>query len=169
MPHPVPDTTLSPVNDRLRAIAERKAQLEAAKKTREAAAALPPSPEDALRAEEEQLARMEREEADEAAWQSALVKHGKGRVGRIRTVEGSIIVRTLTLAESDASGHRIGAAQDSATKTMIGRECTLDVVVYPARDRVRAMCEARPLLWMKLYEVRDALALGEEDALAGKA
>lgn len=172
MTHPLEETAPvpSPAHaDRLRFIEERKAQLEAAKKTREAAAALPPSPEDVLRAEEEQLKRMEVEEADEAAWQSALVKHGKGRVARVRTVAGDMVFRVQTGQEVDAAGDRITAAPDARSRALVTKEVYLGPLVHPAPARAREILELWPGRWEDVFNTVQALNAGRVAELEGKA
>ena len=152
-------------------IAEREAQLTAAAATREAAAKLPPSPEQLLAEAEEALAKEQRTEADAAAWEAARAKYGKGRVGKIPTVDGAIIMRVPTIAEKDAAGIRLEGVPEGqvGTRVAVAREASLDLVIHPSRDVARALCDRWPGVWMKLYELRDALCSGEEDALVGKA
>lgn len=160
------------IAERLRAIAERKAHLVAAKATREAAASLPPSPEEQLRAAEEELARLEREEADERAWAESLAKHGKGKVARVPTRRGAIILRARGGAQMDADAARIASAKETggaAAVTAVARECLLDQVEYPSKDAVRKMLEEMPGHWSSMYSARDALDFGEAEDLAGKA
>lgn len=157
------------IAEKLRQIEARKAAIDAERATRAAAENLPPSPEDVLRAEEENLARMEREEADERAWRAALAKYGKGRVARVHTPAGIIIMRAMTLAEQDANGARIASLDDDMQRTIVAREVTLDAVVHPAKDAARDVTTRFPGLWVRLYAARDALSVGEVDALTGKA
>lgn len=156
------------VRGRLLAVHEQRAQLAAAAATRAAAAALPPSAAALLAAEEEALAKEAEREAGEKAWADALAKHGRGRVGRIATVDGAIVMRVATGAENDANVNRIGSAPEGL-RTSVAKECTLDGVVYPSSARAREICERWPGVWLKMYELRDALMSGEEDALTGKA
>lgn len=167
MPGPV-STLPENIAARLKQIEEQRAQLAAAAATRAVAAALPPSPEQLLREAEEALAREQRQEADAAAWADALTKYGRGRCGRIATVDGAIVMRVATGAESDAASARVSGAPD-AQRVAVARECTLDLVVHPSRDKARAICDRWPGVWLKCYELRDALASGEENALVGKA
>jgi len=153
---------------RLLAVHEQRAQFAALAATRAAAAALPPSAADILAAEEEALAKEAAREAGEKAWTDALAKYGKGRVGRIATVDGLVVMRVATGAENDTNVNRIGSAPEGM-RTAIAKECTLDGVVYPTRDRAREICERWPGVWLKMYELRDALMSGEESALTGKA
>lgn len=157
------------IAEKLRQIEARKAAIEAERATRAAAESIPPSPEDVLREEEAELARMEREEVDAKAWRDALAKYGKGRVARIQTPDGLVILRTMTLQEQDANGHRVAALDDDVQRTMIARDATLDTVVHPSKESVRNITTRFPGLWVRMYAARDALAVGEADELAGKA
>lgn len=158
---------------RFRAAAEKAALALAAKATREAAAALPPSPEDVLREEEERAALLERREADEKAWTAALVTHGKGRVGFLETPRGRVILRAMTVVEADDKSARLAAIESYSMRVQVGREGTLDLVVpsgsHPGRDAVRETLGLYPGLWSDAYDLRDALARGEVEALMGKA
>ena len=154
---------------RFNALQERRAAAEAARAQRAAAESLPPSPEQLLKAEEEEIARLEREEADAAAWQSARQKYGKGRVAMVPTPLGAIILRVMSLGEQDTSGQRINALDDAGQKNTVAREVTLDTVVHPSRDKVREITTTFPGLWVRLYQARDALAVGEGEKLQGKA
>ena len=154
---------------RFNALQERRAAAEAARAQRAAAESLPPSPEQLLKAEEEEIARLEREEADAAAWQSARQKYGKGRVAMVPTPLGAIILRVMSLVEQDTSGQRINALDDIGQRNAVGREVTLDTVVHPVRDKAREITTTFPGLWVRLYQARDALAVGEGEKLQGKA
>jgi len=156
------------IADQMRKLDEKRAAIEAAKKTREAAALLPQGPDALLKAEQEALKKLERDEADAVAWIGALGKYGKGRVGKLTTSEGMIILRVMTEAELDAGAARVGPLQGNAQVTIVYRELALDQVVHPTRDRVREMCAARPGIWNQIYQLRDALADGDEAALEGK-
>lgn len=165
----IPDAQLQ----RFRAIGERQAQVAAARATREAAAKLPPSPEDILREEEEALARAEREEADAKAWGEAMKRYGRGRVGHFDTPKGRIILRTMTLAEQDAHAARLAGAEAYQLRVEIGRESVIQSVVpsgsHPSGDAVRATLTEYPGLWGRAYDLRDALAEGTAEELMGKA
>ncbi|MFO0588837.1 MAG: hypothetical protein U0441_14905 [Polyangiaceae bacterium] len=130
---------------------------------------MPPSPEEILRAEEEEVARLEREERDQEAWKSLRAKHGKGRVALIQTPMGAIIMRVQTLAEQDAGGQRINALENETDRLSVVRETTLDCVVYPSREDARKVTDAFPGLWVRLFQARDALSVGESERLTGKA
>lgn len=157
------------IADRLRAIAERKAQLEAAKATRVAAASLPPSPEEALRAEEEKLAQMEREEADERAYLEAVKRHGRGRVARVRTVSGDLVFRVQTGNEIDDGGDRITAAPDARVRALITKEVYMGALVHPAREAASAILESWPGRWEDVFNTVSALNAGRVAELEGKA
>lgn len=157
------------IAEKLRQIEARKAAIEAERATRAAAESLPPSPEDVLREEEEKLARMEREEADAKAWRDALAKYGKGRVARIQTPGGMIIMRAMSLQEQDRGGARVAGIEDDMQRQIVAREVTLDYVVHPARETAEALTSRFPGLWLRVYAARDALAVGEADSLSGKA
>lgn len=165
-----PSPDLPPeIADRLRAIKERQAQIEASKATRAAADALPPTPEELLRAEEEKLARMEREEADEKAWRELRAKHGKGKVARIPTPLGDIILRARTMAEADSDHKRIVAAREGGVSETVARETILEKVVYPTQDKARKILECAHGYWVDIINARDALDRMECEDLAGKA
>ncbi len=157
------------VEERLNAIRERQSAIEAERANRAEALRLPPSHEDMIRAEEAKLAAMEREEADEKAWLAALAKHGKGRVARVTTPDGIIVLRCMTLSEQDECGARLDGLDNQGQRLTVSREMTLDTVVYPARDVVRDRTSKYPGVWTRLYAARDALAVGEVDTIMGKA
>ena len=165
-----PKSNIPPhIAEKLRLIEERKAALAAERSTREAAESLPPFFEDMFCEEEETLVCMEREEADAKAWRAALSKYGKGRVVRIQTPDGLLVMRAMTLQEQDAGAVRIGGIEDDMQRQIAAREVTLDYVVHPAREKAAATTTRYPGLWVRLYAARDALAVGEADSLSGKA
>lgn len=155
--------------ERFAKIAEQRAQLAAAASVRATAASLPSSPDQILRDAEAALAREQREEADETAWADARAKYGKGRVGRLDTSEGAIILRVMSLAEQDRSGARITAMPEGIERAVVVRECTLDTVVYPARARVSEITSMYPGLWVRIFELREQLSVGEAERIEGKA
>lgn len=154
---------------KLRTIAEKRGHLKAARATREAAAALPPSPAQLLADAEALLAREQRDEADESAWSAALQKYGKGRVGRIRTLDGAIVLRATTAIEYDETGRRVSAFDDAARRSAVVKEAAIDGAVHPSKDVLRAILDKYPALWNRMYELRDALMEGVENELLGKA
>lgn len=157
------------IAEKLRIIEARKADLAAARATRAAAESLPPSPEDVLRSEEEALARMEREEADEQAWRAALAKHGKGRVVRIPTPGGIIILRARTGAQVDADAARIGGVQNAGGDVItVARDCLMGQTVHPTLERAGTILEVTPGFWTTLYQARDALDFGQAEDFMGK-
>lgn len=153
---------------RLRDIEAKRAQLKATRDSREAAAKLPPTPEQLIADAEAQLAREEREEGDTLAFNKAVVKFGKGRVGTVRTVDGMLILRPRTGTEIDrvtAECADLGAVDGEKQ----ARELMLESVVHPELERCRAILEKFPGAWQKLIAVAHALSSGEESALLGKA
>lgn len=154
--------------ERFAKIAEQRAQLAAAATVRATAANLPPSADQIIQEAEAALVREQREECDEVAWAEALAKHGKGRVARVETPDGCIIMRTVTLREQDMFVERLAGVSGSGRLT-VAREYTLDTVEYPPREKVRAVTDKFPGIWEHLYAARNALADGEVARISGKA
>jgi hypothetical protein len=135
---------LSPVN----VLAERKAALEAKAKVAALATA---------------------ELVADVAFRKAIVEHGgKERVARIFTEEGSIILRAMTLAESDDYGARVEELPSIVEKIATAREALAATVVYPSRDAFNAAVTKWPGLWAFLYVARDAMIAGIKEDTAGK-
>lgn len=155
---------------RLRDIEAKRAQLKANRDTRDAAAKLPPTPEQLIADAEAQLAREEREETDVLAFNKAVKKHGKDRVGAIRTVDGMIVMRPRTGAEVDRHTVELsGLEKDPAQQELQARELLMESIEHPSREQTRAIVTKFPGVWAKIIALAHALASGEESALLGKA
>lgn len=91
---------------------------------------------------------------------------GESRVRRVRTPEGSIILRPLTTKEIDRQSERSSAdGMKSADLAILFREFIAKSVVHPARARFDQIVELYPGVWSKLAQERDALISGAlEDA-----
>ena len=134
---------LSPAN----VLAERRAEIEAKRKAAKVAAA--------------EL------EAD-SIFRKAVLDHGKERVARIHTEEGSIILRAMTLAETDDFSTRAESLPDVQQKLTCAREALAETVVYPTRDAFNTTVAKWPGLWAFLFMARDAMIAGIREDSAGK-
>lgn len=103
----------------------------------------------------------ERTRADDAVFFSLEEKHGKGRVGRVETVDGAILMRPATETEMDAAALRASKDGLSALdQEKIFRSAILATVEHPARSKVDATMSRYPGLWPKVIKERDQLISG---------
>ncbi|WP_155798866.1 hypothetical protein [Sorangium cellulosum] len=117
----------------------------------------------------EARARAERDAADDAAYRKACKEHGgEKRVARVRTVEGSVIMRAMTRQQHEDFSDRIAGLEAEADILKVAQQATLDTVVHPPRPRMLEILELYPRLWVHLYSARDALITGVEEAARGK-
>jgi hypothetical protein len=107
---------------------------------------------------------MARDLDEDAIYKKALVDHGRAR--RVRTPEGSIILRPLTTKEVDNIAGRMMADGMSVTdKTLLWRGQIATSAVHPSRPRFDQIVDLYPGIWSALIEARDQLIDGElEDA-----
>lgn len=154
----------------LRAACAAKAEADAALMTAQAARdAAESSPAAVIRKMQAEADAAQRELADDAEFEKAETQYGRGRVARLRTVEGSILLRAMTLEETDKAEARAAALQAPAERTTVHREALLDLVVYPSVAEVRKRVQKYPALWSILYVARDRLITGVEEEHEGKA
>lgn len=155
--------------DALRAVLREKEQAAAELDTIEAArAALAAAPDEQVRQLQAEAERLRREAAEARLFEEAEAKHGRGRVAMVRTVEGAIIHRALTLAETDATELRAAALTNGAERNAVHRDLLLASILHPARSEVMQRTERYPALWEILYASRDRLITGVEEDIAGK-
>ena len=165
------------------------AKLEAAAKASAA------SPEIFLAAQRRKLAETKRareaaetEAADDAAWATLTERHGS-RIGRVYTESGSLILRALSEAESNAIQARVDGVVRAALEAdpPDERRAAADSIkayqegiltmslVHPApvpvgnsvgaSPKARAIVAAYPGVWGELYALRDELNRGRRVAL----
>jgi hypothetical protein len=122
-----------------------------------------------VRAKREARELAERTRADDAVFASLEEKHGKGRVGRVETVDGAILMRPETEMEMDAAMIRAGAEGMSVLdqeKTL--RAAILATIEHPARGKVERTLSTYPLLWGAVVKERDRLISGVREAVQKK-
>ena len=86
---------------------------------------------------------------------------GAHRVGRIRTREGSIMLRPMTAQEADVVAIRCANAQLSVTdKGKIHNDAQLALVRHPARPKLDELLGRYITLWGSIYEASDKLSNG---------
>jgi hypothetical protein len=144
---------------------EADAELETIEAARAAAAA---APEELVRRVQVEAERARREVKEAKIFDEAETQHGKGRVALVRTVEGAIIHRALTLEETDGAEQRASQLETASQRTIAHREAFLDSLLHPTRDEVKKRTALYPALWGILYASRDRLIVGVEEDLAGK-
>lgn len=106
-----------------------------------------------------ELAHRERE-AD-AAFVKACDEHGPDRVGRIRTVEGSVIIRAMTGDEVDRSMSAPTEGLSRLEQVKLARAEIKRLLVYPAPEVLEERAQKRfPGLWTELFFLRDLLTSG---------
>lgn len=149
----------------LRAKAEAAAELETIEAARAAAES---APEELVRRLQAEAERAKREALEARLFEEAEAKYGRGRVALVRTVDGGIIHRAMTLDETDAAELRASQIPNAAERTAVHREAFLESVLHPAKDDVRKRTKEYPALWAVLYASRDRLIVGMEEDLAGK-
>ena len=153
----------------LRSALASKTEAEAELETIAAArAAVEADPDELVRRAQADAERARREAREAKEFEAAETKYGRGRVAMVRTVEGAIIFRAMTLEETDAAELRAATLQNIAERTTVHREAFLDTVEYPSKDEVRARTRRYPGLWGVLYPTRDRMITGVEEDLAGK-
>jgi hypothetical protein len=135
----------------------------------EEATALAASPDTALAAKAAELSakraareKQERDAADDLAYDVAVKELGESRVARVRTVEGSIIMRPLTDVELDVAIHR-SEGKTELDKVKIHKEAVKKTVRHPSPEKFTQIVGKYPALWGDLYEARDALISGREE------
>lgn len=154
------------------ALAAEQGMLVDAQAARERAAASPEAMAEQLR-EQTAAARAARERAardaeDDDAYRKACKTHGEKRVMRVRTVEGSVVLRAMGATAWEEYSDRIAGFENQSDVLKLSRSVTLDTIVYPPRERVLAMVELLPRLWTHLYAARDELVTGVEEVIRGK-
>lgn len=156
------------ITERRRKLAEEKAQLEAERSQQVAIMNLPPSDEEVLAEEEEQLLKLRREVEDAKAIQAAAKKYGKKRIAHVSTADGTIVMRPATSAECDQLAYRIDG-EPAQVQTKFLREHAADLIVHPNREDFEAIMEKFPGLWGTVFQMREALINGSEAEVAKKA
>ncbi|MFT3773012.1 MAG: hypothetical protein QM820_47115 [Minicystis sp.] len=146
-------------------LAEVKATEEAKKTAPEAVIASKKAELSAKRAERE---RVEREAAEDAIWAELVANHGEKHVARIRTVEGSIMIRGNTAKEIEATSIRLDAAKSDIDRVKIANNALRATVLHPSLERFDKLVESYPGLWSALYAPRDVLNRGLEEEREGK-
>ena len=108
---------------------------------------------------------------EDAIYAKAVADYGgAARVERMRTPEGSIILRPLTVTEVDKIAARAGAdGMTLADTTILYRGQLAASVVHPARPRFEQLVELYPGLWATLIAARDRLISGSLEAAEKKA
>jgi hypothetical protein len=135
---------LSPVN----VLAEKKAELAEKKKEAERAA---------------------KELVADEAFRKALIQYGGAkRVARVFCEEGSIILRPMTLVESDEFGARQEGLTDVREKMVAGRDSILETVIYPSKEEFLTWVEKWPRIDVFLYVARESLIAGIREDTAKK-
>jgi len=119
----------------------------------------------------------ETEAADDAMWASLCEKHGEGRLRRIYTEMGSIILRGMTEQESTAVDLRAQSVTASALEKGDEQRALRDTVkiyqeaistkaaLHPKPEKIKEITASYPGLWMDLYAARDELNRGRRVAL----
>ena len=103
------------------------------------------------------------------AFRKAIQEHGgKERVSRIFTEGGSIIMRAMTLAESDEYSVTAEGLTDVGDKMRIAREALIPTVLYPSKEVFLGIQEKYPNIWLFLYLARDAMTAGIKEDSAKK-
>lgn len=114
---------------------------------------------------------LERDAEEDVIYAAAVKEHGGAhRVARVRTREGSIILRAMTCTESDRVGARINAdgIKNSEIVTL-SRDALRATVVHPPLPAFDKLVNDYASLWVDLYAERDRLTSGREDAAEKKA
>jgi hypothetical protein len=141
------------------------------------------SPEAKLAAQRQRLAEAKRtreaaevEAADAKAFAELAEKHG-GRVRRIYTEAGSVILRAMTEAEVEAVEARARGVAAAALDAGDDKRAEADTVkayregiftkalAHPTADKARAILAAFPGAWLDVYSARDELNRGRREAL----
>lgn len=121
-------------------------------------------------AKREQREREEREAKDDAAYTDACARlGGENRVARVKTLSGSIILRSPTMTEQDALEGIVAALKghetDIATAVL---DDTMGLIVYPPREDVDRIFAKYPAVRVTLLEARGVLAQGEAEIVQKK-
>lgn len=108
-----------------------------------------------------------RELVADGVYAKMCAEHGEGRVGRLITKEGSVILRPMTLAEVDAATM---SAKDLKGLDVIkfGREQVKSICVYPSAEELNRLADRYVGLWGELFGVRDAISQAAREDTAGK-
>jgi hypothetical protein len=141
------------------------------------------SSEAKLAAQRQRLAEAKRareaaevEAADAKVWAALSEKHA-GRVRRIYTEGGSIILRAMTEAEVEAVEARARGVAAAALEAGDDKRAEADAMkayregiftkalAHPTADRARAILAAFPGAWLDVYAARDELNRGRREAL----
>jgi hypothetical protein len=155
------------------ALAAEQAAEEQARAARERAEASPEALAEKLRAQaaaaREARAVRERDAADDAAYRKVCAAHGgEKRVARVRTIEGSIIMRAMSAPAWEDFQERVAGLEAPADILKIAQQVTLDHIEHPKRERVLEILKDLPRLWPFLYAARDQLVTGVEEEARGK-
>lgn len=158
--------------DAAAALAAEHAAADAARTARERAESSPEALAEKLReqaaAARAERERAEREAADDAAYRKACKEHGEKRVMRVKTVEGSVILRAMSAREWEDYCDRVAGLESQDDIQKVARQSVLDTLVYPDRNRTLAILDLLPGLWVSLYGARDQLVTGVEEVVRGK-
>lgn len=113
---------------------------------------------------------LERDRAEDAIFDELAKEYGGAhRVGRIRTVEGSIMIRSMTGPESDALALRSSNPQLSEIdKIKLHKDATVQLVRHPSRARLDELTGLYISLWGAIYEARDSISSGLAETVAKK-
>ena len=118
----------------------------------------------------------EREAADEKAWAELEEKHN-GRLARIYTEGGSIILRGMTEKEVALIQARVDGLVESALDAKDPKRAAADSIkgyqegvfrsalVHPDVEKARAILSTFPGAWNDVYAARDLLNRGRREAL----
>lgn len=113
------------------------------------------------------LALAKRELVADGVYAKMCAEHGEGRVGRLITKEGSVILRPMTLAEVDAA--TMGAKDLKGLDVLkFGREQIKSIAVYPSAEELDKLADRYVGLWSELFGVRDAISQAAREDTAGK-
>lgn len=113
---------------------------------------------------------LERDRAEDIIFAELAKEYGgEHRVGRVRTREGSIMIRPMTSAESDALALRCSNPQLSEIdKAKLYRDSTVGLVRHPSRAKLDELTNTYVTLWGPIYEARDAISNGLAETVAKK-
>jgi hypothetical protein len=116
----------------------------------------------ALAARRQERIALERDREEDAIF-DALIKEygGEHRVARIRTREGSIMLRPMTSQESDLVATRCSNPQlTEIAKAALHKDATVQLVRHPSRAKFDEIMGLYISLWGKIYDARDAVSSG---------
>jgi hypothetical protein len=148
------------------ATAQEAARIKAEETSPEALIAAAREQAEELKAERERAAR---ERADDRAYAAAVkAEGGDHRVARVRTHEGSVLLRPMTAAAWEEFCERLEELKEESDKRRISRETVISTRIHPDRTRFDYLVERFPFLWTHLYMARDALIDGVKQEARGK-